>query len=483
MTHIIIIGAGPGGCAAAFHAARSGARVTLVEKESLGGTCLHSGCIPTKSLRASASALETARRLSEFGISAPGASAFAADMAAVLARKEKIRANLCAGLEKTCASLKIRLVRGRAEFRTGRHLLAHTDGGTEKLSGDAAIIAVGSKIQDLQAVPLDHRRILNSDDALNLTHIPPRLLVVGGGVVGCELAFIFRALGAEVTIVEGLSRLLPIDSVDGEISRLLLREAKKRGIAVLTEKTVRKATVAGTGVTCAIGPSPLAGDAAGQATEVEADAVLVAVGRSPSVEGLNLEGAGVRTDARGWIIAEETMRAADGVYAVGDALGPGRPMLAHTAAAEGLCAVDNCLGKKTVMDYTAIPSAIFTSPEIGVVGLSQAQAQSRGIRARASVAQYRELGKSHAMGELPGFFKLLCREEDGKVMGAHIIGEHATDIVAEAALAVRNGLTAADIARTVHAHPTLAEGLYEAARAWLYGGLLVNFFGLSIDKI
>ncbi|MDR1658963.1 MAG: dihydrolipoyl dehydrogenase [Desulfovibrio sp.] len=471
MPHIIIVGAGPGGYAAAFHAARSGARVTLVEKNRMGGTCLHAGCIPTKTIQASARALETAGRLAEFGIVAGNAPAFAVDMAAVMARKEKVRTILRTGLEKTCAGLKVRLVRGRAELLAGPNVLVRTAGGTEPLSGAAVVLATGSRTLNLPALPVDHKRILDSDDILNLTRIPPRLLVVGGGVIGCELAFVFRAFGAGVTIVEALDRLLPVDAVDEEVSRLLLREAKKRGIAVLTGKTVRNAVVGENGVRCAIGPSSYAGGAAGQSAEMEADVVLVAAGRTPDTEGLNLEAAGVATDARGWIVADAAMRtSAEDVYAVGDALGPRRPMLAHTATAEGLCAADNCLGKKAVMDYGVIPSAIFTSPEIGVVGLSEARAAGQGIRARSSLVQYRELGKSHATGELPGFFKLVCEEGSGRVLGAHIIGAHAADIVAEAALAARCGLAAADIARTVHAHPTLAEGLHEAARAWLSGG-------------
>ena len=469
--HIIIVGAGPGGYAAAFHAARSGARVTLVEKKRMGGTCLHTGCIPTKTILASARALETVRRLSEFGIAAENVPAFAVDMGAVMARKEKVRAILRTALEKTCATLRIRLVRGQAELQAGRSVLAHTGEGSESLSGDAVILATGSKTVNLPALPADHNRILNSDDILNLTRIPPRLLVVGGGVIGCELAFIFSAFGAEVTIVEALNRLLPLDPVDEEVSRLLLREAKKHGIAVLTAKTVQNAAIGKDGVKCAIGPSPFAAEDAGRSAEVETDIVLVAAGRSPDTEGLNLGAAGVATDAKGWIIADAAMRTtAEGVYAVGDALGPHRPMLAHTAMAEGLCAVDNCLGKKAVMEYKSIPSAIFTSPEIGVVGLSEAQAGRQGIRTRSSLTQYRELGKSHATGDLPGFFKLVCEEGSGRVLGAHIIGAHAADIVAEAALAVQYGLTAADIAHTVHAHPTLAEGLHEAALAWISGG-------------
>jgi dihydrolipoamide dehydrogenase len=466
--HIIIIGGGPGGYAAAFHAARSGARVSLVEKKQLGGTCLHAGCIPTKTLKSTAEVLETAGRFTEFGITPPLPASWAVDMAATLARKEKIRTTLLSGLKKTCDELNIELLRGRAELQTARKILIHANDQTTILTGDALILAVGSKTTSLPGLQADHAHILDSDDALNLSRVPQSLAVVGGGVIGCELAFIFRAFGAQVTVVEAMERLLPIDSVDEEVSRLIRREAKKRGIDALTMQTLQKVDIDKSGVRCLIGPSSPAGDKPGRKTELVAETVLVAVGREPDTEGLNLEAAGVDVDARGWIVADAALRTSvEGIYAVGDALGPKRPMLAHTASAEGLCAVNNILGQKSVMDYRAIPSAIFTSPEIGVVGLAETQAREQGINVRSSLTQYRALGKSHAMGELPGFFKLVCEEQSGKVLGAQIVGAHATDIVAEAALAVRHGLTVADIAGTVHAHPTLAEGLYEAANAWL----------------
>lgn len=465
---VIIIGAGPGGYVAAFEAARSGMSTTLVESADLGGVCLNSGCIPTKTIRASADALQCAGRLAEFGISAEGQ--FRVDMAAVVARKERVRKLLCGGLEKTCAALKVRLSRGRAELLGNGRVRVRGQSGTEELQADSIIIATGSRILDLPSLPVDHTYILTSDDALNLDHVPGRLLIVGGGVIGCELAFIFRAFGSEVTVVEGLSRLLPLPSVDEEISKLLQREAKKRGIRAELARTVKSAEVIDGNVRCVLGPSPFVEGAAGPETEVEADMVLVAVGRSPNTEGLGLAAAGVETDARGWIKADNRMRtSAPGVYAIGDVLGPSRVMLAHVASAEGLCATANCLGRETSLEYSVIPSAIFTSPEIGTVGLSEAEAKEKGLNVRSSLFQFRELGKAQAMGELPGLFKLVCEADSGKILGAHIAGAHASDLVAEAALAIKNGLSAADIAHTIHAHPTLAEGLYEAAELWLRG--------------
>lgn len=472
MIQITIIGAGPGGYIAAFDAARRGASVTLVEKADMGGTCLNSGCIPTKTIKASAEALETAGRLAEFGIVAADGetSAFRADMAAIVARKERVRKVLCGGLEKTCASLKIRVVRGEAELGTGRTVLVHTAEGTETIPGDAVIIATGSRTLDLPSLPVDHQYIINSDDALNLGHVPGRMVIVGGGVIGCELAFIFRAFGAEVTVVEGLNRLLPIPSVDEDMSRLLQREAKKHGLRVELARTVKSATVADGKVTCVLGPSPFVEGATGADTTIEADMVLVAVGRTANSGGLKLAEAGVEADARGWIKADNGMcTSAEGIYAIGDALGPARIMLAHVASAEGLCAVANCFGENRTLDYDVIPAGIFTSPEIGTVGLSEAEARKQGLAVRAQVFQFRELGKAQAMGELPGMFKLICEEGSGRILGAHIAGAHATDLIAEAALAMQKGLTAADLAHTIHAHPTLAEGLYETAEGWLRG--------------
>ena len=467
MTRITVIGAGPGGYTAAFAAARAGAQVTLVESAAMGGTCLNTGCIPTKTMKASAEALETAHRLAEFGITAVGQAQV--DMAAVVARKDRVGQVLRGGLEKSCTALKVTLLRGKAELQ-GKGIVEVTaaDGGKTSVESDSIILATGSRSLNLPSLPVDHTHILTSDDALNLTRVPERLLIVGGGVIGCEMAFIYRAFGSKVTIVEGQNRLLPIPSVDEEMSKLLQRESKKCGIATELGRTVSSVAVQADGtVKAVLGPSPFveAPTAAQQAiTECVVDAVLVTIGRVPNTEGLGLEKAGVATDARGWITVNDTMQtSAANIYAIGDVLGPSKIMLAHVAAVEGLCAVANCLGKPESMDYSVVPSGIFTSPEIGTVGLAEAEAKAKGIEVRTSIFQFRELGKAQAMGELAGVFKLICDAKTGKLLGAHIAGAHATDLIAEATLAIRMGATAEDLARTIHAHPTLAEGVYEAA--------------------
>ena len=437
---LTIIGGGPGGYTAAFAAAKAGVEVTLVERAHLGGTCLHTGCIPTKTLRSSADALDTVARLREFGIA--GDCAATPDMSAIVARKRKVTATLQTGLEKTAAQLKVRVVRGDAEFvGAGLVRVASVDGSLE-IAGDRVILATGSSPLELQTVP-EH------------------LVVVGGGVIGCELAFIYRAFGAKVTVIEGQGRLLPLPSVDGEISRLLLREMKKKGIAVELSHTVSRVTPCDGGAAVEIAPFPTG---AGDSRVLNASAVCVTVGRVPNTAGL--AEAGIALDQRGWIVVDDTLETSvPGVYAIGDVTGPRRIMLAHMAAAEAHTAVHNILHpeKKKVQSYTVVPSAIFTSPEIGDVGLTEEQAREQGIAARSAVFQFRELGKAQAMGALSGLFKIVAEEGTSKLLGVHIAGAHASDLIAEATFALQKGCSARGLFETIHAHPTLSEGLYEAA--------------------
>lgn len=467
MTHsITIIGGGPGGYTAAFAAAKAGAKVTLVESGPLGGTCLNTGCIPTKTLKASADALETAKKLAMFGIS--GGSGAAPDMPLIRERKRRVAAILRGGLEKTCAKLKIRLLAGRGQVLHAGLVRAHmADGRVEDVPGDKVILATGSKTLDLPSLPVDHVRVITSDDALELDHAPRRMLIVGGGVIGVELAFIFRAFGSEVTVVEGLERILPVPSIDADLSKLVLKEMKKNGIVCELASTARKVEMGAGGVLVTLGPSPFLSElppGALQERTREADVVLVAVGRAPNTQGLGLAEAGVAVDGRGWITADARLEtSAPGIYAVGDVLGPARVMLAHVAAMEGLVAAENCLGGDRSMDYAVVPSAVFASPEIASVGLTEAQALAQGLRVSCPQSAFRELGKAQAMGELAGIFKLVVDADSGRLLGAHIAGAHASDLIAEPTLGLTLNATATDVARTIHAHPTLAEGVFETA--------------------
>lgn len=464
---LTVLGGGPGGYTAAFAAARLGMTVTLIEAASLGGTCLNQGCIPTKTLKASADALELALRLREFGIVQEGIPTV--DMPAVMARKAKVCQTLRGGLEKTCAQAKVTLLRGRGVVLAPRTVqVTLANGDTQNIANDALIIATGSTVAALPGVPFDGLRILSSDHALTLVTVPQRLCIVGGGVVGCEMACMYSAFGSKVTVVEGTDRLLPMPGMDAQVGTLLQREMKKRGIMTHLARTLTDITAHADGVRAVLLPSPFVHPPLHTGTvPLEADAVLITVGRAPATAGLGLDAAGVATDTRGWIIADAYLRTSQAqVYAVGDVLGPQRVMLAHVAAAEALVAVQNILNTNntpTAMEYSVVPSAIFTTPEIGCVGMSEAESLAQGHNVTCSVVQMRELGKAHAMNEIPGFVKLVIDVDTDRLLGAHIIGAHATELIAELTLALRMGATAADIARTIHAHPTLAEGVYEAA--------------------
>ncbi len=465
---ITVIGAGPGGYTAAFAAAKRGAEVTLVEAKWLGGTCLNCGCIPTKTLKSSAEALETIHRAAEFGIA--GAGTPSVDMPAVVARKRKVSETLRGGLEKTCQKLKVNLVMGRGQVVSSSLVkVTLADGSVQDIEGDKVIIATGSNVLDLPGLSVDGKYILSSDEALELDHVPASLVIVGGGVVGTELAFIFRAFGSQVTLVEGQDRLLPIPSVDAEMSKLIQREAKKKGIKAELCRTVTSTRVEDGKIFVDLGPSPFLAPeqipaSAKKPVTLEADCVFATVGRSAHNQGLGLAEAGIETDKRGFITVNDYLETSvPGVYAIGDILGPARIMLAHMASAEALVAVNNIFGAQEKPNYDVVPSGIFSSPEIGDVGLTEAQAKAKGFEVVTSEFQFRELGKAQAMGELPGVFKLVADKASGKLLGAHFAGAHATDLISEATLALQLGASVSDIARTIHAHPTLAEGVMEAA--------------------
>ncbi|MDR3175743.1 MAG: dihydrolipoyl dehydrogenase [Desulfovibrio sp.] len=471
-TRITVIGAGPGGYNAAFEAARAGVEVTLVEFARLGGTCLNTGCIPTKTLKASAEVLETVHRSKEFGLS--GSCDVEVDMNAVVARKRKVTDILIGGLEKTCAKLKINLIYGRGQvINAGLVKVTKQDGSVEEVKGDKVIIATGSSTLNLPSLPVDHRYILNSDDALELDHVPASLIIVGGGIVGTELAFIYHSFGSNVTVVEGQARILPVPSIDDEMSKLIQREMKKARINVELCRTVNSTKAEGGKVKAVMGSSPFLPPeaipaSAKEETTIEADAIIVAVGRVPNTEGLGLAEAGITTDKHGYIEVDDFLETSvPGIYAIGDVLGPFRIMLAHMAAAEGFVAARNCMGAREKPRYDVVPSGIFCTPEIADVGLTENQARDKGYEVATSLFQFRELGKAQAMGELPGVFKFIADKKTGKLLGAHIAGAHATDLIAELALALEMGATVKDIAHTIHAHPTLAEGVFEAAHMML----------------
>lgn len=466
--HIIIIGAGPGGYVAALRAAGLGARVTLIEKENLGGTCLNHGCIPSKIMKNSADLLISCLKAESMGIKIEGS--VIPDIAVLMARKQKVLEGQRKGLAGLLEKAGVTVVMGRAKIVSQDIVeVIQEQEDPNTLAYDKLIIAAGTVPMNVPTFAFDHEKILSSNDLLALDYIPKSLTIVGGGVIGCEFAFIFSALGCQVTIVEAMDRVLPLPSVDVSCSKLLLREMKKRKIKVFTNTVVTRADHKNDGLDIALDVSPFTKAAGKLKTKsIESDVMAVCIGRSSVAKALGLENIGLETDERGWISVDEYMQTrVDNVYAIGDVLGPDHVMLAHVAYHEGLVAAANACRQadapKTKMSYDTVPGAIFTMPEIGTVGLTEAQAREQGMDIETAVVNFRSLGKAHAIDQIAGEAKMIVDNASGKVIGVHMSGPHATDLIAEAALAVSNGLTAADMAHTIHAHPTLAEIMGEAA--------------------
>ncbi len=465
---LVIIGGGPGGYVAALKGAALGARVTLIEKENLGGTCLNWGCIPSKIMKNSADLLLKCLEADKMGIQIEGH--VSADMTALMARKDKILEDQRKGIEGLMEANGISVLFGKGKI-AGPGKVSVTDAAGEEtiVDYDKLIIATGTKPLNVLDFPFDHTRVVSSNDILCLDRIPASMTIVGGGVIGCEFAFIFSALGCQVTVVEAMSRLLPLPSVDESCSKLLMREMKKRKIKVFCDTVVTKAEAGDAGVSVSLSVSPFTDNPKPKKLKtdtLESEIMAVCIGRTPLSEDLGLENIGLQTE-RGWIPANEFMEtAADNVYAIGDILGPAKIMLAHVASHEGLVAAENALsdtGTKAVMAYNAVPGAIFTMPEVGTVGLSEEGAKAAGFEVETASVNFRVLGKAQAIGEIAGEAKMIVDAATKKVLGVHITGPHATDLIAEATLAVEKGMTADEVAHTIHAHPTLAEIMGEVA--------------------
>jgi dihydrolipoamide dehydrogenase len=446
---LTIIGAGPGGYVAAIRAAQKGAQVTVIENAEVGGTCLNRGCIPTKTLIASAEALERARHASDFGVEVAGDVSYSLDK--IRERKDKVVSTQVKGIRSLFKSWGVNLIPGRGSLLSPDVVrVVQADGMTMDVGADKVIIATGSRPAALPGFPFDGESVITSDDAVLLKKIPQSLLIVGAGVIGSEFAFIYRAFGAEVTLVEMMPRGLATE--DEEMAGLIEREFKKAKIKLLVNAKVESVEKNGDNTLTARLIN-------GQSVTTEM--ILVSIGRSVNSEGLYLADVGVQTGKRGEIVVNEKMEtSAPGVYAIGDVTG--KLLLAHVASQQGIIAADNALGGNSVMDYSVIPSGIFTMPEIGSVGLREFQAKEQGLKYRTGRFQYRGLGKAHAMGEITGMFKVIADESTDKILGVHVCGAHASDIVHEGAVAMQAGVTAEQFGRMVHAHPTLAEGMREA---------------------
>ena len=447
---VVIIGGGPGGYVAAIRGAQLGGRICVIEKGEVGGTCLNWGCIPTKSLIASTSVLRYIKEARHYGINIKGE--IEVDFAAVMERKNKVVATLVQGVKTVLKSYDIDLIKGTGSFLDPHKLKATLpDGSTEEIEAEKVIIATGSIPAVIPAFPIDGKKIISSDEAVNLKEVPKSILIIGAGAIGCEFAFILHELGCQVTMVEMLAHAVPLEDID--TSKTMDRELKKRKIKLHCNQKVQKVQEDADGMMTATLES---------GKEIKAEKVLVSIGRVFNVKGLDLEKIGVAQGRRKEILVNDHMETnVPGVYAIGDVIGG--IMLAHVASREGIVAVENALGGDKRIDYRAVPATIFANPEIGSVGLKEREAREQGYDIRIGLFPYRALGKSHAMGEIVGQAKIIADAKTDKILGVHIVGAHATDIIHEAALAIQYGITAHQLGETIHSHPTLGELLMEAA--------------------
>ncbi len=447
---VAVIGGGPAGYVAGVRVAQSGGSCVVIERDELGGTCLNWGCIPSKSLIAAAEVYRNIKNADAYGIEVTGE--VRADLAAMVERKDKIVAGLVKGIGGLFKAHGVAHMAGEAEIlEMGKISVLGKDGEYEVVEASKIIIATGSRPAQIPAFPIDGEKIISSEQAVHLKSLPERVLIVGAGVIGCEFACLYRELGAEVTMVELLDRVLPLG--DEDVSKLMARELRKQKIKVRLNEKI-------TGVSRKRGE--LVAEFEGSDDEERADLVLVSVGRTMNTDGLGLERIGVELGPRGEIKVNDLMETnVASVYAAGDVVG--EPMLAHVASAEGVAAAENAMGAEIRMDYRAIPAGIFTHPEIGVVGMAEHEAEKAGHAVRVGKFSVRALGKAQAERALEGEVKVIADAGDDAILGVHIVGAHAADIVHEAAVAMQHRVTASDLAGTMHSHPTLSEAVMEAA--------------------
>ncbi len=464
---VVVVGAGTGGYPTAIRAAQLGLRVAVVEKQkALGGTCLIWGCIPTKALLEHAHALKVARAAKEWGLTIDGTSV-GIDMKQVQARKDKVVTTLTKGVEFLFRKNKIDWIKGSARLAGNGNVEVTGEQAQTLHAAREIVVATGSQPRSVPGVEIDRQRIITSDEALALREVPKSIVVLGAGAVGVEFASIFRSFGSEVTIVELLPRLVPVE--DEEVSAELQKAFRKRGIAAHTGSKVTRAAATADGVDLEVTLPD------GKVEKIRADYLLVATGRGPVTEGLGAAEIGLRMD-RGYIVVDEFYRTSvPGISAVGDVISfgrPGHPQLAHVSTAEGIAVAERVAGQPPrTINYDQVPGCTFCDPEIGSVGLTEQQAKDRGYDVAIGRFPFSALGRAKIAGETDGFVKIVAEKKYDEVLGVHIIGPRATDLVAEASAALRLECTGEELARTIHAHPTFAESMGEAAHA-LHGGAI-----------
>jgi len=453
-TDVVIIGGGPGGYVSAIKAAHLGLKAVLVEKDKLGGVCLNRGCIPTKALVSTAELLNHLQRAGEFGIQVKD---YSFDFTAIIKRKDLITRRLSSGVEQLMKANQVRVARGEGQIiEPGKVEVTDTTGQKEVIKAKNIIIATGSSVMKLPIPGIDSEGVITSDEALSLSELPSRMIIIGGGVVGIEFAGIFKALGVEVTVVEMLPRiLLPIDE---EIARRLTMNLKRKGIEILTDCKVKEIKKNHQNLEVLV--STTDGE-----KRLETEKILLSAGRVPELGNIDVQRLGIELGGKVIKVDEKMRTNIPGIYAVGDVVG--KIMLAHVASREGIVAVENIAGKEVLMDYKVVPNCVFSMPEVASVGLTEEEARKENDNIKISKFPFMANGKALGMGETEGMVKIIADADTSELLGIHILGAHASDLIAEGTLALSMEATAFEIVNTIHAHPTLAETIAEAAEGIL----------------
>ncbi|SFH01092.1 dihydrolipoamide dehydrogenase [Halopelagius inordinatus] len=453
-TEVLVIGAGPGGYVAAIRAAQRDLDVTLVEKDAYGGVCLNRGCIPSKALITGASLAHEAGNAEEMGIHADPA----VDMSQMSSWKDDVVDRLTGGVEKLCKANGVNLIEGEARFKDdGSVRVAHGgDGqGSESIDFQHCIVATGSRPIQIPNFEYEDAPVWSSKDALETDAVPGELLVVGAGYIGMELSTTFAKLGADVTVVEMLDDVLP--GYEDDVSRVVRKRAESLGIDFHFGEAASDWREQGDGIVVATETED------GEESSYDADKVLVAVGRSPLTDTLDIENAGVELTENGFIDVDDRMRTSvEGIYAVGDVADRG-PMLAHVGSKQGIVAAEHIAEEPVAYDAQAVPAAVFTDPEIGTVGMTQAEAEKEGFETVVGQMPFNASGRALTTNHSEGFVRIVAEEQSGFVLGCQIVGPEASELIAEVALGIEMGATLEDITSTIHTHPTLAEAVMEAA--------------------
>ena len=452
---VIFLGAGPGGYVGAIRAAQLGLTVGVVEKDKPGGVCVNIGCIPTKALLHSAEVVNLLRHAKDLGITTGDIST---DYGVAMKRSRRVSEQNSKGVEFLFKKHKIELIKGTGKLLPGRKIAVTPPGGAavELTATKAVVVATGSRPKDLPqlGLKLDGKTMISSDEALLLEAAPKTIAIVGAGAVGCEFADIFNAFGTQVTLLEVLPRILPVE--DGEMSDVVARAFRKRGITVHAGAQIQKAAVEKDGASIAF-------TVAGKAETLKVERILIATGRAPNTEGIGLEAAGVKLTDRGFIQVSPTMQTtAAGVYAIGDVAGP--PLLAHKGSREGIVAAEAIAGKNPhPIDYTGVPGATYCHPEVASVGLTEEKCKEQKLEYAVGRFPFSANGRARTAGESDGLVKIIRGKKYGEILGAHIAGPHATELIHELVVARANEYTVEEIELAIHAHPTLSEAVAEAA--------------------